>query len=315
MLAHQDPSQVVRLADALRARQPTAEVAVAYNGPLEHAESDDLIAAGVRRVGSGHRARWGEFSIVERTLEGLADIDGDRSVVLISADSHPTPHLGAWVRTFAASGSHVALHGSEVVGNQMLDAQVGHRWHLWHQPRSDAGRALFRVTNVIGGWLGRRERVRVSPRVVAIAGRRRAVPPRYAKGDQWFAISPEGRARLQVRMADPLLRDLFARTLIPDEFLFHTVALLDGWRIWQSKLMFLAWPYSGAPNPRHLGLDDLPAVLEASTPFARKLRGPSGEELARALDQLPDRQLAPALDGPLVQGASGAPDGAADDER
>jgi hypothetical protein len=218
------------------------------------------------------------------------------------------------VRTFVASGSHIALHGSEVVANQMLDAQVGHRWHLWHQPRFDAGRALFRLTNVVGGWLGRRERVRVSSRVVAVAGRRRALPTRYAKGDQWFAISPEGRARLLVRMADPLLREMFARTLIPDEFLFHTVALLDGWQIWQSKLMFLAWPYSGAPNPRHLVLADLPAIFEASTPFARKLTGPSGEELARALDELPDRRLAPALGGPGERRASGAPGGGGADE-
>jgi hypothetical protein len=297
VLAHRDVHLIVRLAASIRARLPHADVVTAYNGPLDAAELGELAAAGVRRVGSGERAKWGEYSTVQRILEGLAEIDDDHSVVLISGDSHPTPNLAIWIRRFASSGAHAALWGDETTDDPLVDAHLRYRWRLWHRPASSVGDVTFRVANAVSGWLGPWLRVRVSPRVIAVGVRSRPVTTRHAKGDQWFAISPSGRSRLQVCLADPVLRTMFAGSLIPDESFFHTIALLDAWTVWRTKLMFVSWPYPGAPSPNQLEVGDLGRVVSSSTPFARKVAEPSGAHLAQALDDLPDAELSMVSDG------------------
>jgi hypothetical protein len=308
VLAHHDPGLIVRLARAVRARLPEAEVVTAYNAPLDDADLAELTAAGVRRVGSGERAKWGEWSTVERVLEGLDDIDDDRAVLLVSADSHPTPYLAAWTERFAASGVHAAIFRDDVADDPLVQAHLRYRWWLWHRsPRAVSGVA-FRAANAISGRLGRPLRLRASPRVVAVGYRAQPMPSQFAKGDLWFAISPRGRARLREGLADPDLRATFEHCLIPDEFFLHTIALLHGWRVWRTKVMFTAWPYPGAPNPLQLGPSDLETVLASSAPFVRKVAEPAGDALARILDDLPDAALTPRAGDPLLtETASGGP--------
>jgi hypothetical protein len=291
VLAHREVALIARLAAAIRARIPDAEVAAIYNAPLDAAELDELEAAGVGRVGSGGQAKWGEISLVDRVMEGLAEVADDRAVVLISGDSHPTPHLSAWMRRFADSGVHAALWGDEVVDDPLLDAHLRYRWRLWHRPPNAAGALVFRAVNAVSGRLGPRSRFRASPRVIAVGLRSRPLDVRHAKGDVWCALSSTARARLAVRAADPALRSMFVDSLIPDEAFVHTVALLDGWRVWRTKVMFTSWPYRGAPSPDQLGPDDLGRVVAEDTPFVRKVASPSGARLARALDALPAAEL------------------------
>ena len=151
--------------------------------------------------------------------------------------------------------------------------------------RNAVGEFAYRVANKLAALVGPRPRLRATTWSIAVGVRRRKSPPAvFVCGDGWYAIGPAARRRMVELAARPDIDDLFRTTLIPDESHVHTLAVMDGWKVLDSRVMHTVWPYEGSPHPRELGPADLEMLEGSEAPFARKVTGADGAELARLLD-------------------------------
>ena len=283
--AYRNVDEVLRLARGIRLRVPEAEIVLVWNGRLDPVDEARVSAAGVRRVGSGRPSLWGSYDLVERVLEGMAEVDPDRWVAVVTSDSYPLGDLGAWQRMVLESGVDAVIRGAAVGDDPMLRARVQYRWVHWRRPSNAVGEFAYRVANKLAALVGPRRRLRATAWSIAVGVRRRKSPPAvFVCGDSWYAIGPTARGRMLELAARPDTDDLFRTTLIPDESQVHTLAMVDGWKVLASPVMHTVWPYDGSPHPRELGPADLEMLEGSEAPFARKVTGDDGAELARLLD-------------------------------
>lgn len=308
LLSHRDPDLVERTARRIRASSPGAEILILHD---DRSAPAPAAAAGVTVRTHGLRTDWGSWDIVEAMLAGLRWAHHEVAaelVLIISGQDYPTRPLRAWEDELLASGAHACLVSRPLryqpkwgttlgVGDDDLTRYAYRWWNLRRLASLPSGPASIRrhARRVRDGIFLRLEPV-VGYREVArgrgaFLGVRRLRSPFSAarpcwKGSQWMALDSVALAEvLDLLTAHPSLTQIYRHTVIPDESLIQTVLGWSGLPVRQAEVTYADWP-DPREAPRVLTLDDLPAIVEAGTPFCRKVDTRHSSELLDALDAL-----------------------------
>lgn len=259
VLAHKNPSQLARLADALGAGG--GRVLVHVDAKTDDAPFRAALAGrpGVAFAAGRHAVHWGGFGMVRATLELCrAALAGDAErLVLLSGLDLPLRPVGEIESVLAADVDRIDL------------------LRLPHAGLGDGG-GLDRIR-----WLHAVDtmaRLRLHPKALALAHARllpfspRRLPDGLTlrMGSQWWALRRGTVERiLALLAARPEIERFFAGTRIPDESFFQTlVATVVPEAAVAPPLRYMDW--SRPMRPWVFRLDDLPALHGCGALFARK---------------------------------------------
>jgi hypothetical protein len=296
ILCHRDAPQVLRLARTIRSLSGRARVLVRHDQPSGFIDAAAAQASGAELLVSPIRCRWGDWSLVEASLEAFRrarESHDPEWIVLISGQDYPIKPLEPWEETLLSGPYDAVMSGEPLVdgpfvgrpggGRQGLRLRYTHRWYrlprlnmLTRLPasftrlsRSVWFRCFYPLQAVLvlhqlprdEGW--------------ALGIRRSTVPwstemPLY-KGSQWIALSRRAAGACIDGAQAQSMRDYFATTLVPDEAYFHTLlASIDDIRIKREPISWLRWASEANPHPVVMDAGDLESAVRADTPFARK---------------------------------------------
>lgn len=296
-----DGAQLLRLVTTLRSGDPDAEIVVQHDEtfhPVPRAALEDLrvhVLLSPERIGWGditlERARWRIFSWI------LDELDVDW-VMLLSEQDHPTAPLQVLrdrLMVATAAGTNALLESWPIdeVADPELRAEVHQRYRFRWYPVPDLrlGARLPRPVRTLlsraFGVVSHRLRVHGLPvrllaakpdvGVPAMIGFRALRTPFGA--DQrcwytscWFALDRRAMRSVVDRVRDdPGLVRYFERTIIPVEAFTSTVLGNDpALRVEHEALHTIRWSDHRSGRPDVFGTDDVPMLLAAPHPFARK---------------------------------------------
>jgi hypothetical protein len=328
LMTHRDAAHIEDLVERVLALSPHGHVVVHHDAAAD--ASLPYGGRGPERVHFSERRRilWGDWSIVDRTLQMMRDairiVDADWFVV-ISGEHRPVTDLAQWERETAASGADALVeaaalaprlrfgraHGRAAEDAQMFLARCLHRWVAVHQPRNAVAH------RGIGGlWKLSRY---VQPLAAIEYSHRRetwfygTARPRgplagwtFYKGTQWIAFNR--RAAETVLGTDPAVTAWFKHGHIADETYLQTVLYHEpGLDVRNEVVTYVPEmvkpPEGSVARWMVLGDDDMPAVWASGAAFARKVDPVERPGIIRDIDQEVDRRRT------LVPEASGEPAG------
>jgi hypothetical protein len=106
-------------------------------------------------------------------------------------------------------------------------------------------------------------------------------------GDQWFSARQKAAEEiLRFHSENRKVRNHYRRVQCPDESYFHTILMnSERIKVQQGSLRYVEW-VEGASNPKWLGMEDLPKLLESNDHFARKFDMRRDSEVLDKLDEI-----------------------------
>jgi hypothetical protein len=263
ILAHQNPSQIGRLLDAIWSNENFYAIHIDKKSPLgvhqavaEHARKYSNVE--IIRPRAIH---WGGWSMVQATLD---------AITLLARQ-------GPWTHFINLSGQDHPLKSQ----SQIVTALSPHPDQSFLETKE--------VTEI--GRLNRLNFFHLElPKRVYRLPIRRDIRRRWSPywGSQWFILH-RALAEFSISAAAGLFRRYFRHTAIPDEFFFPTLAMNSEFRtqIIPQNLRYIDWPLDSAGqlahHPRTLDASDLPKIFAARDHFfARKF---ADENLLDELDR------------------------------
>jgi hypothetical protein len=278
VLAHDRPDQLAQLLSALR--HPQARIYLHLDRRAELASfTTALLEAGVRDVVllPRHATGWGSVQLVDAALEGLTRGVKDECdyFTLISGQDFPLRPMEEILAFFEQSGSRSYLEYFPLPTP---------RWRFEGRDRMD-----FYTYTVLGrretciprgedtSFLNLKGRLLNEMLRVRSALKSTRHFPSYLcpfGGSQWWNLS-RAAADYILDFIDehPDYRRYHEHTLAPDELFFQSILLGTNFagehEIVDDTLRFMRWPEKES-HPRVLTMDDLPAILESESLFARK---------------------------------------------
>jgi hypothetical protein len=313
-MTHRDPVHVEDLVERVLTLSPSGHVVIHHDasasGPIPYG------GRGPERVHFTERRQvlWGDWSIVERTLQMTRDALERAHAdwfVMISGEHRPVTDLGAWERATVDSGADALVEAKALphrlrFGRADEDvnrhlARCVHRWVAIDQPRLPvAHRAvggLWKLSRSVQPLMA----MEYSHRRKAwfVGTRRRRTPVAgwtFYKGTQWIAFSR--RAADVVLGTDPAVTAWFRHGHIPDETYLQTVLNnAPGLDVRDAVVTYVppvppGAAQAGSPRPMVLDDDDLPAVWTSGAAFARKVDPIEKPGVIGAIDEEVDRRRA-----------------------
>jgi hypothetical protein len=296
VLSHQQPAQVMRLADRLLACDPTGHVVLVHDpsgGPLdpeEHVRDPRL------HVRPGTEARqWGGYPLVGDVLDAMGWTLRELDVgwlALLSGQDYPLRPLASFGQELADSGCDAFISARRLPGvrppasdTPALYAHARYHYRWYRLPSWLLGWANGRaVERVVRGAQRRFSAAQPGvflwslPREAGdmIGIRRRRVPftaefPCWI-GAQWLTLSrPAARAALDLLESRPDVVSLYRRSVIADESLLVTaVNNAAGLRVCTPNHHYARMSGAGQSHAEVLRAEDLPDLRSCGRPFARK---------------------------------------------
>lgn len=256
--AHKDLVQLNALVEQLAHEDFIIYVNVDAKSALDVAR----ISPQARLVRQRIEVHWADWSQVRATLNSLAEIvDGvpefDK-VVFISAQDFPLLSNGALRQALDAA------HGSELlecapIGPDEWACQE--RYEYFYLPRRGP---LSKLAN------------KAIPRAMRALGLRRKMTAamRPYGGSCWWALSRPCIAMILARVrAEPSLERFFRTVACPDEMFFQTLVMDSPFaaKVVSNNFRYVAWPDSGARNPKILDAGDFDNIARSGAHFCRKI--------------------------------------------
>ena len=314
VMSYTEPQTLQRLIRALRSASPAAEIVVRHDArrvPLPEMPADGHLHARP----STAPLEWGHWSMVEAMLIELRWVRQNLSVThvaFISGQDYPAGALGGWEAGLAGVDAVMTaerlafrprwLARRGVDGSDDLIRYVyawfglpGTSRRVW--PRTKRGKkAVAKTFDQIRPVAYFRVLPHGRGSLVGIRRRPTAWSDHYYKGWPWVALSVKATDRVLTAASGPL-RDLYRRSLIPEESFLQTVVMNDpDLHVVPQELAFMDWTGS-VEHPQLLTLKHLPAISDAGTPFARKVAAGVSDDLMAAFDE----RLGPSSGRPGVQ--------------
>jgi hypothetical protein len=306
LLTHSEPEQVEDLSARILELSPHAAVVVHHDEA-----SKDLPWGGhpkppVYLVDRG-RVLWGDWSMIDATLRllryGVENLASDW-FVLLSGQHRPAMDLSRWEAHVAHEEFDAYLPAQPLAGrlefgrshveSNLYLTRSRHRWATIARPRSAFLHRGLSGLLKLSEWVQPLAAMEfVHRREAWVVGTRRRTRSLHGltfyRGSQWVALNR--RAALAALEADPRLTAWFKRSWIPDETYLHTVLRSGNLVVSADPTTFvLETPAQPTSGWMQLTLDDLPAVWASGAPFARKVDLSQRPEVARAIDEVVDRQ-------------------------
>jgi hypothetical protein len=306
LLTHSRPRQIEDLADRIVKLSPRADIVVHHDQASEEVPWDGHPRPPVHFVDRG-RVLWGDWSMIDATLRllryGVENLTSDW-FVLLSGEHRPATDLTQWEERVARDRFDAYLPAERLTNNlefgrshveeNLYMTRGRHRWSTVPRPRSAALHRALSAFLKLSEWIQPLAAMEfVHRREAWVIGTRRSVRPlkglAFYRGSQWIAVNR--RAALAALEVDPLLTAWFKRSWIPDESYLHTVLRASDLVVSDDPTTFvLETPAQPTSGWMQLTLDDLPAVWASGAPFARKVDLSQRPEVARAIDEVVDRQ-------------------------
>ena len=272
ILAHKNPLQLERLIRAMD--HPAFDYFIHVDGKadlrlFDYLEGMDRVAFIRNRVKVG----WGQYSLVQATLNGLEEVLASGSygyVHVMSAQDFPIKPMDAIYRYLMdREGTEFITCLRESDGHPWWKVAALHAWHYNFHNWTIPGK--YRLQAVANFLLPRRKYPVRGHEVVGHS--------------QWFTItSGSARYLLTYLKENPRVVRFFQYVWGADELIFSTVIFNHpdyGGRI-EDNLFYIDWSRGGA-SPRTLTSEDLPALLASDKLFARKF---DMEQDSAVLDRL-----------------------------
>jgi hypothetical protein len=298
VLAYHRPDQLAMMLATLR--HPQVTIYLHIDSGVDISPFRRALAAA--RVGEvvwlrRHRSNWGSLGIVDAELEGIAQAMADRCsyVLVISGEDFPlrpveeivefaeTNRERSYVETFA-----LPYRSWPFDGRQRTDFYTCRLLGALYTcvPRGEDTKGMTAPRRLLNWGL----------RARFMFARRRRFPPylRPYGGQQWLNLSPAAsRYTIDFVSRHPDYRHYHRYTACPDELFVQSILLgsdfAGGHEIVNDDLRFLIW--TGGDHPKLLELEDLPAMVESSDLFARKVDGDADPQLLAALRERASRAV------------------------
>jgi hypothetical protein len=299
IVAHNRPSQLVRLVHRLFDDDPSCLVVLHYDQRAEPFDVPTLAHPRVRVV----RQRpiyWGGPEVVEVMVDMLRVALSERCgyAVLLSGQDYPVgavTHLEARLSQFdvwAEMRSLFAEDGS--CASEEGRGRYGYRW--WHL--NDPAKWVRGLDRCVSKLLGEPSYRRPPPLPYLVHMRQRnqvwwgirsrgpGVPVHV--GGQWMSLS--ARAMEAVCSSDGKVRSFFRHVPVADEACLHTILANAGALSFApGNERFIRW-VTGSPSPEILTVRDLELIASSGCHFARKFDELVDSTILDRLDLLAKRQ-------------------------
>lgn len=268
VLMHHRPQQAIELIDLLLQRNISVVIHVDANATDDLLKSVQSALAG-RGVEFADRVRcaWGEFSIVQATLNALLTIARigwcpDYVMLLSGADFPIRPH-GELVKFLDTHRGFEFIQSCPIT-----------------QPWVRCGPQAERLEHYFpAGWRASPSLFDLSFSIQSVAGIKRRLPDGISPyiGSQWWALTwPTCVSVLDFVRSRPDISAFFSTTLVPDESYFQSLVrtLVSGDRIANSSLTYSEFDEDGQPLTLHN--DHLHYLERQPFLFARKFSPHAG---------------------------------------
>lgn len=272
LLAHQHPEQIFRLIESLRGEdQFFIHIDKRAEAVFDQAQRLFRGNANVRFIADRHRCYWGNFNIVNATLECLKVVCEEEKydyVVLISGQDYPLKPL-----------SEIKLFLEKHRGQQFIEAFPLLENNQWTDQEG-----AFQAANRVLKWhFFLRSRHFYLPV-------RRTMPNSLIPygGSQWWALTSECvRYLVDYVKTNPNVMDYFKNTFIADELFFQTLVCNSPFKeaVTGSNLRYIDWSNPNPVPPRVLTIGDFESVKNSNCLFARKLDPDRSADLLNLIDQ------------------------------
>ena len=255
--AHKDPGQLNTLVQQLA--DPAFLVYVHLDRKSAIDPSD--LHPNARLVEERGEVRWGGFSQVRATLNGLRQIlreqpDFDK-VLFLSAQDFPLLPNPLLKRELAR------LRECELIETTAVGPEgwnVGFRYQFFHHEGQFFKRLVCGLANAL----------------LRLTGLRRRMPDGLVPygGSCWWALSRGCVAEvLRLAEAHPRFLRLCRKVECPDELFFQTLVMHSPYatRVLSDNYRYVQWPQQGARNPKVLDAADFERIRASNAHFCRKL--------------------------------------------
>jgi len=285
VLAHHQPQHLARLIRTLNS--PGTRFFVHLDGRAPMRDFTSIAGRNVSFCDRRTRIHWGEFSIVQATLDLMG-------FAMAAAPLHD--------RFVLLSGADYPLRSNEYIQNYLAQHPEAEFMNLVTVPDERVGKSLERVTThrvlAASGPVGRR--IRKAASAVGIPVDRQRDFRKYldpltpCAGSMWWALSRDACAHiLNFARSETRVMRFFHGTVIPDELVFQTILGNSPFREnVRRNLTYTDWS-GGGVHPSYIdeshvsyfeGCDRVTAAGvygEGEMLFARKFREGSGALLDR----------------------------------
>lgn len=295
ILSHRDPGMLQRLVSRLN-RSFDSPPIVCHHDTHQMSIDSERFPSNVQFVARPIRTRWGHISLVHAFRIALRQLYEWRPTdwfVFLSANDYPVK-----------SGSQILAELRE----SPFDAYLDHRPIPGYADLPPAAKPNFALSTRCPMWVRLAYNRYIATNIKYPGFNRKGEPcirrfplrhPRWIRhktfneqfrcyaGDAWLTARANC-AELIYGDTDTSrrLHEHYKSRLIPDESYFQTVLCnAPGLKLCNDNKRYADWS-SGKPNPKWLGMEDLPALLDSHHHFARKFSEKHDARVLAELDRL-----------------------------
>jgi hypothetical protein len=306
IFSHTNPSQVRRLAHAIRNLSPTS-IVVIHHDPSHTAFPAELIEGMkfVYLVPNPIPGEWGDFSLVRQYMHTLRwcleNFDFDW-LMTITGLTYPIKPLQDTERELVESGYDVfCRHFDPFAENHWPPGTAKERYYYqyvklpkfryWHRVPSTLRSKLSNAREILNRL---QSLVRIMPMPRYAATRLGLLAWQRPFGPHFPLRCGSQNLTLRKRAITAVFNFLdnnydyieyFQRTLIPDEAFFLTILNNDSTlRIKNDRFRYVYWPHTISSSPTTITLADLPRAMDSGAPFALKFDEKTHPESLQYLD-------------------------------
>lgn len=302
VLAHTDPTGLLRLVRRIRTLSPTASIVVRFDD-ADLVSPDALRAEGAIPLLSRLPVRWGDWSLVDAAREalGVALHQTDATwFSVISGQDYPVRDLAAWEQTLHDTDADVLLDPMPAKAQTWE-----YRWSSFvvsipGHPRLErvAGSLVDRGSRLLSPWVDVYRLERTGTRHFWVRRPRRDMtrPPFLVKASQWMTVRrPTLAAALDELGAGSTRVDVLRTLLVPDELALQSLCAAHATSVREAPTTAAHFAPE-APSPDWLTPDLVRSLATTGAPFVRKMSPDAEPAILDAADSLVEASSREPLD-------------------
>jgi hypothetical protein len=297
ILSHRDPGMLNRLVKRLN-RSFDAPPIVCHHDTRHTSIDTGTFPSNVQFVARPIRTRWGHISLVQAfriALRQLYEWKSPNWFVFLSGNDYPIK-----------SGAQILTE----LRNSRFDAYLDHRSIPAYADLPPVTKPNFALSTRCPMWVRLAYNRYIARNIKYPGFNRKGRPcirrfalrhPRWIKpgvfndhfrcyaGDAWLTARANCAELLYTDTeTSRRLQEYYRGRLIPDESFFQTILCnAPGLRLCNDNKRYADWS-AGKPNPKWLGIEDLPALLQSNHHFARKFSEQGDARVLAELDRVID---------------------------
>ena len=270
ILVHQNPLQLQRLIKRLT--HDNANFYIHVDSKTEISSFLFLASQNVKFISKRVSVQWGAYSMVQATVNGLAEIlldDKYDYINLMSGQDYPLKPTAAIHHFFEQNPNKAFMHSLSVENEWQEAIPRLTRYHLANFNFS----GKYTLENWLNKWLPARK----MPNNLIAVGR-----------SQWFTISSQHAEYIITYLRkNRNVKRYFEFTWGSDEFVFQTVLFNSIYQkdMVNDNLRYIDWS-EGNYSPKMLTINDLMVLINSGRLFARKFNETLDSDILNELDRL-----------------------------